>query len=136
MTVRHPLGEAHRLAATHVDKSQLDDLLALLCSVTLHLGTARQPFLKKQFPWASLKNYRPPGTVEKTCGETVEKTVEKTCSGQRTPVRGNGAARDKEEAALPHRTAGPLVCSHLPPSMSQQSVRHQLYLQGRVINLN
>lgn len=128
MTVRHPLGEAHRLAATHVDKSQLDDLLALLCSVTLHLGTARQPFVKMQFPWASLKNYSPPGTVENL--------GRKTCRGQGTPVRGNGAARDKEEAALPLRTAGPLVCSHLPPSMSQQSVRHQLYLQGKVINLN
>lgn len=105
MTVRHPLGEAHRLAATHVDKSQLDDLLALLCSVILHLGTARQPFVKMQFPWASLKNYRPPGTVENP--------GRKTCRGQRTPVRGNGAARDKERQRSLFGRQGPsfvLIC--------------------------
>lgn len=109
MTIRHSLGEAHRLAATHVDKSQLDDLLALLCSVTLHLGTGSQPLVKMQFPWAYLKNYRPPGTVENL--------GMKICSGQRTPVRDNRGqpGTRKRQGSLARRQGPSFVLICRPP---------------------
>lgn len=89
MTVRHPLGEAHRLAATHVDKSQLDDLLALLCSVTLHLGTARQPFVKMQFPWDSRES-----------GQENMQGTENTCKRERSSQgQGRGSAPSSDGRA-------------------------------------